>query len=259
MEFSWKKTLFVSLLAALSLIPIIAPRQLRADQAITVAAASSLTAALTEIGRLYESVYPGRMMLFSFSSSGAIYQQMRYGAPIDIFISANREFMDQAVREDLVLPESLVDLLTNDLVLAVHGAGGVPVATLEDLRQEAVRRIGIGNPATVPAGRYARQALVGAGQWKALVGKFIYANSARQVVDYLARGEVDAGFIYASDLFLAGGNRIKKAARVAGHDPIIYPLAIASSTGNRNRAEQFIRFLQSAKGKGILQAHGFSF
>jgi molybdate transport system substrate-binding protein len=119
-----------------------------------------------------------------------------------------------------------------------------------------VKRVALGNPAGVPAGRYSQEALSKAGLWEALQPKLILGESVRQVLDYVSRGEVDAGFVFATDAAIAKG-KVKTVAEVQGHQPIIYPAALVAAGQQKELAKEFLNFLTSAAGVEILKKYGF--
>ena len=114
----------------------------------------------------------------------------------------------------------------------------------------------VGNPVTVPAGRYTKEALVKAGLWDQLSPKFIMAESVRQVLDYVGRGEVDTGFVYSTDAAIARG-KVKVMQTVEGHAPILYPLAITAATGKKALAQSFLDFILSPAAQEIFKKYGF--
>lgn len=228
-----------------------------ADTEIIVSAAASLTNAMTEVGKVFEQEYPDVNIVFNFASSGSLLQQMAHGAPVDVFASANQKFMDDAADKGLILAETRRDFVRNTLVLAVPMDSAKVINGMADLRSDQILWIAIGNPQSVPAGRYAREALQRYHLWKILTDKFVYANSVRQVLDYLRRGEVDAGLLYATDAMI-GGKAVKVVAKVEKHQAIIYPIAVAQSTRNFKAATRFVEFVVSVRGQGILSGFGFT-
>lgn len=242
------------LLTLLSLLCLASP--LRAEELI-VSAAASLTDALTDIKPAFEASRPGTTVLFNFASSGSLYSQIEQGAPVDVFASADQKWMDKAERAGLLLDETRVDFAANALVLAVPAADPAGVGGLDDLTQARVKLIAIGSPQTVPAGTYAQAALQKAGLYTELTPKFIFAESVRQVLDYLSRGEVDAGFVYATDA-IKGGNAVRVVAEIPLETPVTYPVAVLRGTSRPETAEAFIAFLRSPEGARLLAARGFS-
>jgi molybdate transport system substrate-binding protein len=223
---------------------------------ITVSAAASLTNVFQEIGREFERANPGARVLFNFGASGPLLQQIARGAPVDAFAAADQESMDRAQRQDLIERGSRFDFTRNRLVLAVPVSSAATVASLEDLRRSAVRRIAIGNPESVPAGRYARLALDKAGLWEPLKPKLINTQNVRQALDYVARGETDAAFVYASDAQMMPA-RVRVAAQVDVPADILYPVAAVKGGGNARGGAQFVAFLKTETARRILARHGF--
>ncbi len=227
---------------------------------VTVSAASSLTQAFKEIAPLYESAYRGAKVRLNFGASGALLQQVAKGAPVDVFASADQETMDQAQALGLLKAGSRRDLASNTLVVIVPVV--VPVAsarsprTLADLAGAGYGRIAIGLPASVPVGRYAKGVLEAAKLWDVIEPRLIGATTVRQALDYVARGEVDAGFVYATDAALMP-DKVKVALTVPTARPIVYPVAALAGSPNPVEAARFIDFLQTAPAQAVLARHGF--
>ncbi len=224
---------------------------------ITVSAAASLTNAMTKAGQSFENANPGIKVIFNFAASDALLQQIKQGAPVDVFASADQKSMDMAETEKLVLPETRKNFVKNTLVLAVPADSALTVKSPEDLKQIGIKKIALGNPETVPAGRYTRESLTAYGLWETLSDKFIYANSVRQVLDYLIRGEVDTGFVYATDAAVAG-EKVKVILEIGKHKPVIYPIALLSASGKKETALRFRDFILSDAGQAVFAEFGFS-
>jgi molybdate transport system substrate-binding protein len=223
---------------------------------LMVAAASSLTNAFSEIGKAYEKARPGTRVLFNFGASGQLLQQISRGAPVDVFASADVETMDRGDRQRLIIGSSRVNFAANKLLLVLPGDSDLKIATLAGLADPQVQRIAIGTPETVPVGRYAKGALEKAGLWEGLKPKFIYTQNVRQSLDYVFRGEVEAGFVYLTDA-TTSPVKVLTAMEVPVEQPILYPIAAVKGWGNQNRALDFIAFVQSESGQRILQKYGF--
>ena len=223
---------------------------------VTVSAASSLTNAFRDIGRSYEAAHPGAHVRLNFGGSGALLQQLAKGAPVDVFASADVETMDMAAAQGLVLAKGRRDFARNQLVLVVPGDSTLAIKRLRDLAQPSVRRIAISNPASVPVGRYARHALDAAKLWPLLAARMITTQNVRQSLDYVARGEVDAGFVYATDAAIMPG-KVKVAAQVPLDIAIRYPIARVADSANAAEAARFIAYVLSPTGQAILARHGF--
>lgn len=226
------------------------------DAKITVSAAASLTNAFRDVAAAFEKGHPGTRVLLNFAASGALLQQIARGAPVDVFASADQETMNEADRQRLVKANSRVDFARNSLVVIVpREAASVPAA-LADLTGPAYARIAAGSPASVPVGRYTKHALEKARLWSAVAPKLIGSQSVRQVLDYVARGEVDAGFVYATDAALMP-DKVKVAFAVPTTQPVLYPVAVISASTAGNAAQAFVSFVASPEGGAILARYGF--
>ena len=223
---------------------------------LTVSAASSLTEAFSEIGKRYEATHPGVRVRLNFGASGALLQQIANGAPVDVFASADQETMDRAQQQQLVAAAERHDFAGNALVVVVPADSRLSMGSLQALADPGVARLAIGNPASVPVGRYAQKALESAGLWTVVSAKAVRALNVRQALDYVARGEVDAAFVYATDARLMLG-RVRVAYEVPVRTPIRYPIAPIAGSRQGGEARRFIDFVRSDAGQDILRRHGF--
>jgi molybdate transport system substrate-binding protein len=223
---------------------------------LTVSAAASLTNAFRELVPMFEAQFPGTKVQLNFSASGALLQQIAKGAPVDVFASADQETMDQAQAQALVKASDRSTLVSNALVVIVPAQGNTAPKSLSDLTQPAYKRVAIGLPASVPVGRYTKVSLEKAGLWTAIEPKMIGAQNVRQALDYVARGEVDAGFVYATDAALMP-DKVKVSFAVPTPTPILYPIASVATSTNMNAAKKFIEFIMSPTAQGVLGKYGF--
>lgn len=221
---------------------------------MTVSAAASLTDAFGEIKGLFEKAHPGLHVNTNFAASNPLLKQLEEGAPADVFASADQETMDKAVGAGVADAATRRNFARNELVLIVPRGAKKP-ASLEELT--GMERIAIGNPDSVPAGRYTREALRAAGLWEALLPECVQAASVRQALAYVARGEADAGFVYRTDA-LQMGDRVDIALVVGGHEPVLYPVAVATTGANPASGQEFIDFVLSPEGQQVLARYGFS-
>ena len=224
---------------------------------LIVSAAASLTNAFTELGKAFERANSGDTVVMNFGGSGQLLQQIDRGAPVDVFATADQETMDRAQQRQLLMRNSRVDFAGNSLVLIVPADSKLRIATLDDLRGDKIKRIAVSNPASVPAGRYSKYALQSAGLWQALAAKFINTQHVRQSLDYVARGEVDAGFVYATDARVMA-ERVKILFEVPLEQPISYPIAVVADTRHPAAAQRFVEFVKSPQAQAILKRHGFA-
>jgi molybdate transport system substrate-binding protein len=223
---------------------------------LTVSAAASLTRAFKDIAAAFEAANPETRVRLNFGASGALLQQIARGAPVDVFAAADQETMQQAERQQLVRPGAKADFAGNALVVVVpHDAAATP-KTLADLTGPAVKKVAIGLPASVPVGRYTRSALEKANLWTRIEARMIGAQTVRQALDYVARGEVDAGFVYATDAAILPG-KVRIAFVVPTETPLVYPIATLAAASNPQAAQKSVAFVLSPAGQAVLVKHGF--
>ncbi len=226
------------------------------SRSILVSAAVSLKDAFSELAQLHEQ-RTGIKIRFNFGASGALQKQIEAGAPVDVFASAGAKQMDELNSKGLIISDSRRDFVRNVLVL-IQTVDGPPLSSFADLAKPEVKKIAMGNPKTVPAGQYTQQTFNRIKLLPGIQRKLIYAEDVRQVLDYVVRGEVDAGVVYSSDA-QSGGSRVRIIARAPddAHDPILYPIAVVETSQTPARAQKFIELLVSPEGQGILAKHGF--
>jgi molybdate transport system substrate-binding protein len=226
-------------------------------QQLTVSAAASLTDAFKEIAPRFEAAKPGVTVRFNFAASGVLLQQIVQGAPVDVFASADQDTMNRGAAQKLLAAETRRDFASNTLVLITPPASAPsPIRQLGDLARPGVRRIAVGKAASVPVGRYTQQALEAAQLWSGLQPKLVFADNVRQVLDYVSRGEVEAGFVYRTDAELARG-KVRVALTVGGHAPVSYPAAVVADSRHAALARDFVHFLGGGEAQAILARHGF--
>ena len=219
-----------------------------------VSGAASLTNAFEAVKAAFVKKNPGVNVLTNYAASNPLLKQMQEGAPVDVFASADQETMDKAQKAQLIKPESRKNFVSNTVVLIVP-AQGKKFGSLAELKK--AQRIAVGSPESVPVGRYTRDALKSAGLWETLQPSFIYGNSVRQVLDYVARGEVDAGIVYATDA-KQRADKVDVCLTLTGHKPVTYPIAVATTGSNAAMGQAFVDFALSPEGQAILARYGFS-
>ena len=225
---------------------------------ITVSAASSLRNAFEEIGEIYEK-QTGVRPNFNFAASGILQRQIEAGAPADVFASASRKQMDDVQKKGLLLNETRQDFTGNSLVLITPANSSLGIRSFQDLTNAGVERIAVGNPKTVPSGQYAQESLTALDMWDKLQSRIITAENVRQALDYVSRGEAEAGLVYASDAVMAEGKiRIAAESPRGSHEDIVYPIAVIKNSGDSAAAIKFIELVQSETGQAILAKYGFT-
>jgi len=225
---------------------------------ITVSAAISLKNAFEEIGKHYESKNKGLKVVFNFGASGDLMRQIEGGAPVDVFASAAQKDMDALEQKGLIAPVSRANFAANSVVLIVPSNVKIHIKSFEELKMESIKKIAVGNPKTVPAGRYAEEVLANYKILDAVKDKLILTENVRQALDYVARAEVDAGIVYSTDAMTRTKEvRIVAAAPERSHKAVVYPIAIVKGTKNEEAAKAFISLVTSAEGKMVLSTYGF--
>ncbi len=225
---------------------------------ITVSAAASLKETFEAIGELYENKYPDDSVDFNFGGSGALYQQIKNGAPADVFASADLKSMKDAEKSNLVLGDVATIFAKNDLVAIVPIDSKHTIKKLDDLKNNEFKQIAVGNPDTVPAGRYTNAALETAGVTESVKDKLIYSQNVRQVLEYVASNHVDIGFVYGTDAQIQEGKKTKRVLEVELENPVLYPIAVLANSKEQKAAENFVDLVLSEEGQEILQKAGFA-
>jgi len=223
---------------------------------LTVSAAASLTNAFKELGPAFEAQNPGITVVFNFAASDALLAQIAKGAPADVFASADQEAMDRADAQKLLAAGTRRNFVSNSLVLIVPSDSTLGLAAPADLQKLEVKRVAIGNPASVPVGRYTKGSLEAAKLWSAVEPKAVMAQSVRQALDYVARGEVEAGFVYSTDAAIMK-DKVKVVATVPTETAITYPIAAIGGSPNGAAARKFLDFLATPAAQTVLSRYGF--
>ncbi len=227
---------------------------------LTVSAAASLADTLPPIKELYEQQNPGVSITYNFGSSGSLQRQIQQGAPVDIFISASVNKMDALQKEELLSQNSRKDLVQNKVVLIVPKNNPTisKISNFKDLTRAEVQKISIGEPQSVPAGKYAKEVLTNAGIFKQLESKTVFAKNVRQVLTYVETGNVDAGIVYATDAKNSDQVKIATVASANSHSPVVYPVAVIKDSKNPTVAKEFVEFLSRNSANEVFEKYGFT-
>ena len=252
-----KQVLFVLIVLAGLLGHSEAAAQPITNREITVSAAISLKDAFEEVGKSFAERNPEVKVIFNFGASGDLARQIEAGAPVDVFASAAPKDMDDVERKGLVASGSRKDFAQNTVVLVQPLRSTIALTSLRDLLRSEVKRIAIGNPKTVPAGRYAEEALRYFHLWEALKEKLVFGENVRQVLDYVARNEVDAGLVYSTDVAVRSNAKMVEKLPADSHQPVIYPIGVIKGTRAESAARAFVDAVLSLQGQKILGRYGF--
>lgn len=232
------------------------PMSAQSAQELTISAAASLAIPMEEIKPIYEQQNPEIKLVYNLSSSGSLQQQIEQGAPVDIFFSAAARQMNALAEKDLIISETRRDLLNNQIVL-ITPKDLTTVNDFEDLMKPEVKSIAIGEPESVPAGKYAAEALTFYDILDKISDKLIYGNNVTQVLNYVDSGNVDAGIVYATDAKTKDEVRVVATASSESHSPIVYPIAVIKASKNQQISQEFIEFLTSNSAQEIFTKYGF--
>ena len=228
---------------------------------LTVSGAASLKDALTAITSKFEQAHTNIKIALNFGASGTLEMQIERGAPVDVFVAASPDQMDALASRKLLLDDTRLDLLQNELVLIVPRSPPRVVAAFRDLARPEVRVVALGDPLSVPAGKYAQQTLTALGIYEAVKKKATFATDVRQVLADVETGSADAGLVYATDAGISPRVRVVATAPRDTHDPIVYPAAVLRTVqGNPDKAaaaRAYLGFLKSADARAIFARYGF--
>jgi molybdate transport system substrate-binding protein len=229
-----------------------------AAEDLTLSVAVSMKEATEEIGRLFTQAHRGVTLRYNFGASGDLQRQIEAGAPVDLFVSAASRQMDELEAKRLIVPATRRAFAKNVLVAIAPADSALDLARPAALAEPRVTRIAVGNPKTVPVGQYTEESLRALGLWDRLRSKLVYAENVRQVLDYVNRGEVEVGFVYATDAATRAG-RVKEVFR-PGEDtyrPVVYPAAVVAGSRHVALATAFVDLLVSREGQAVLRRLGF--
>jgi molybdate transport system substrate-binding protein len=224
-------------------------------EVVTISAAATMTDAFKKLAETFKPVHPDITIQLNFGASGALAKQITQGAPVDIFMSGNTEWMDYLAKEQKIDDSSVRVLARNSLVFV--GGQDKAVNSLADL--ERLDRIALGSPKSVTSGQYAEQAMRAAGVYDTLLSrnKFIMAQDVRQALLYADRGEADGAFVYRTDALLTEKAVILFVVPPELHTRIDYPLALTRSGKDKAAARIVYQYLNSQEALKILESFGF--
>jgi molybdate transport system substrate-binding protein len=232
----------------------------RAEAPVTVFAAASLKAPLSQIADAWAAQGHPKLQV-SFDSSGTLAKQIQQGAPAGIFISADQKWMDYLAKQNLVVAASRKTLLTNTLVLIAPAGQGKPIKIGPNFDLAGLLgpggRLAVGDPATVPAGIYGKQALTWFGEWDVAAAHLAPAANVKAALLLVEKGEAPAGIVYATDA--QGDPKVHVIATFPpeSHDPITYPVALIAKTGETPQAGAALAFIEGKQAKAIFAKSGF--
>lgn len=221
---------------------------------IIVAAASDLTDAFEELGKIFEQETRVKVT-FSFGSTGQLTRQIEQGAPIDLFAAANIAFIEQLENKGLILPDTKALYARGRITLWTRRDSSIKIDRIEDLARPEVRRIAIANPNHAPYGVAAREALQRAGIWETVEGRIVQGENVRQTLQYAQTGNVDVA-IAALSLSIQSDGRWTLIPDQS-HSPLDQAMAVIKATHNAEQARRFAAFINGDKGRAVMRKYGF--
>lgn len=234
--------------------PASAPAQ---QTELLVSAAASLTGALNEAIEKYAAANPNIKVTVNYGASGALQTQIENGAPADIFFSAAAKQMNALNDGGLMVSDSIVTLLKNEIVLVVPKTSALTLSAFEDAAGDIVKSIALGDTASVPAGQYAQETFTALGVWDKINAKAVFGSDVKQVLAWVAAGDADCGVVYSTDAAIDENVKVVASAPAGAHMDIAYPVGIVKASTQQEAAAGFISYLQSDEGLAIFAKYGF--
>jgi molybdate transport system substrate-binding protein len=225
------------------------------SETITVAAASDLSFAFTEVGKAWEAK-TGNKVVFSFSSTGQLTKQIQEGAPFDLLAAANVSFADEAIASGSCLADTKALYGRGRIVLWTSKDGPAAPAKIEDLTDKRFVKIALANPEHAPYGKAAKQAIEGAGLWKQLEPKIVYAENIKQTMQFAQTGNAEAAFI-ALSLAIIDDTGVYLEIDEKLYAPLDQALVVCKGGGHEAAARDFATYVNSEEGRAIMKKFGF--
>ncbi len=222
---------------------------------LNISAAASLKEAMAELEKEYKKENDNVKLTVNFGASGSLQQQIEQGAPCDVFISAGKKQMDALDEKDLIVKETNKGLVENDLVLIAPKDS--KLEKIDGITTNDVKKIAVGEPESVPAGKYADEVLTNLKLKDQLKDKLVFAKDVKEVLAWVQSGEADAGFVYLSDTIKNDKVKVVATTEADTHSPITYPIAVIKDSDKVDEAKKFEEFLLSDKGQTILEKYGY--
>lgn len=227
------------------------------ESTITIAAAASLKNCMDgKLLPMFQGKHPDINIQATYDSSGKLKSQIEEGAPIDVFMSAAMKQMTELDEKGFILEDSIVELLENKIVLILPENSTEDISTFTDILKGD--RIAVGDPASVPAGQYAKEALTSLNIWEEASEKASLGTTVTQVLNWVAEGSADVGIVYATDAASNNGVKVVAEAPEGTVSKVIYPVGIIKATEDEESAEKFIEFLNTDEAKKAFESYGFT-
>ncbi|MEK4024757.1 molybdate ABC transporter substrate-binding protein [Sporosarcina sp. FSL W7-1283] len=227
------------------------------EVALLISAAASLTDALEDLKSTFEEEHEEIKLTYNFGSSGKLAKNIENGAPSDVFLSASSKDMNDMEEKGLINNESRENFTLNVLVLITHKDSDSTIDSFEDIDPAALDHFAVGEPESVPVGRYTKETFETLDLWEPLQDKLVLGSDVRQVLTHVEMGNADYGVVYSSDAYISNDVKVLAESDPEWHAPIVYPGAVVKDSKHQEAAQQFLDYLTSDKGKETLQEFGF--
>lgn len=225
---------------------------------LLVSAAASLTDVLGEIATVYKTLEPETTLVFTFGGSGALQTQIEEGAPVDIFMSAAQKQMKALDEGGHIVDGTVKTLLVNKVVLIAPTDSTLNLTSFEDMGNDEVKKIAIGDPASVPVGQYSEEIFANLDLTHRVDKKLVLGSDVRTVLTWVESGEVDLGIVYATDAYTSDQIKIIAEAPDGSHKEVSYPVGVVEGSKNLDRAKAFLDFLSTEEAIKVFEKYGFS-
>jgi molybdate transport system substrate-binding protein len=223
---------------------------------LTISAAASLKDSMQELQKLYATEKPNVKITYNFDASGTLQQQIDQGAPADIFMSAATKQMDELKKKNLLVDDTVKNLLENNVVLIVPKDSS-EIKDFTDLASDKVKKVALGEPKSVPVGQYSQDVLNSLKITDKVQPKAVLGKDVREVLTWVETKNADAGIVYETDAKISDKVKIVATAPANTHKPVLYPVAVIKNSKNVDAAKDFLNFIASDKGKAVFEKYGF--
>ncbi|NLW25248.1 MAG: molybdate ABC transporter substrate-binding protein [Clostridia bacterium] len=226
------------------------------ESTITIAAAASLKNCVDDVLiPMFTEKYPDIQVKATYDSSGKLQTQIEQGADIDVFMSASMKQMNELAEKGFMIHDSIVELLENKIVLIVPVNNTKEIREFKDILK--ADQIAIGDPASVPAGQYAKEALTNLNLWGQVIEKASLGTNVTEVLNWVAEGSADAGIVYSTDAASTKKVKVVAEAPEGSVSKVIYPVGIFKTSKDEASAKKFLDFLQTEEVKKVFESFGF--
>lgn len=216
-----------------------------------ISVAASLKDVMDNVKKTYEKENPETKLTFDFAGSGQIKERVKSGAPIDGILLASEKDIDELSAKTT----EKTQFAKNALVLIVPSKNAVQISNLNEL--SSFDKIAIGDPESVPAGKYAEETMQNLGVYTALKEKLVFASDVRQTLAYVASGNAQAGFVYQTDALISKDVKVSQSVPENLHSPIGYYAGLVKDSTHKAKTREFLQYMTSKKGQEVLAKYGF--